>query len=73
MATVISYGAAQMVTGSCHLVKIGSIKVLVDCGMFQGDGGSIKNYEPFGFEPSDLHYLILTHAHLDHIGRVPKL
>ncbi|TKI69561.1 MBL fold metallo-hydrolase [Sulfurimonas crateris] len=73
MATVISYGAAETVTGSCHLLKVGSIKILIDCGMFQGNGGSKKNYEPFGFDPSELHYLILTHAHLDHIGRVPKL
>ncbi|MGE4397534.1 MAG: MBL fold metallo-hydrolase RNA specificity domain-containing protein [Sulfurimonas sp.] len=73
MATVTSYGAAETVTGSCHLLKIGSIKILIDCGMFQGNGGSKKNYEPFGFDPSELHYLILTHAHLDHIGRVPKL
>lgn len=73
MATVTSYGAAQTVTGSCHLLKIGSINILIDCGMFQGNGGSKKNYEPFGFDPSELHYLVLTHAHLDHIGRVPKL
>lgn len=73
MATVTSYGGAETVTGSCHLLKIGSIKILIDCGMFQGNGGSKKNYEPFGFDPSELHYLILTHAHLDHIGRVPKL
>lgn len=42
MATVTSYGAAQTVTGSCHLLKIGSIKILIDCGMFQGNGGSKK-------------------------------
>ena len=73
MATVTSYGAAETVTGSCHLLKIGPINILIDCGMFQGNGGSKKNYEPFGFDPSKLHYLVLTHAHLDHIGRVPKL
>ncbi|MBU1657835.1 MBL fold metallo-hydrolase [bacterium] len=73
MATVTSYGAAQTVTGSCHLVKIGSIRILVDCGMFQGTGGSKKNYEPFEFEVQKIDYLILTHAHLDHVGRVAKL
>ncbi len=73
MVTVTSYGAAQTVTGSCHLLKIGSINILIDCGMFQGDGGSENNYKPFEFEPSKIHYLILTHAHLDHIGRVAKL
>ncbi|MBL6974040.1 MAG: MBL fold metallo-hydrolase, partial [Sulfurimonas sp.] len=52
MVTVTSYGAAQTVTGSCHLVKIGSVRILVDCGMFQGDGGSERNYEPFGFDPA---------------------
>lgn len=72
MATVTSYGAAQTVTGSCHLLKIGSIKIVIDCGMFQG-GADDKNYAPFEFNPSKIDYLILTHAHLDHIGRVPKL
>ena len=73
MVTVTSYGAAQTVTGSCHLLKIGSIKILIDCGMFQGNGGEDRNYGPFDFDPSKVNYLILTHAHLDHIGRVPKL
>lgn len=73
MVTVTSYGAAETVTGSCHLLKIGSIKILIDCGMFQGNGGDLKNYEQFDFNPSKVNYLILTHAHLDHIGRVPKL
>ncbi|MFA5455471.1 MAG: MBL fold metallo-hydrolase [Sulfurimonas sp.] len=73
MATVTSYGAAQTVTGSCHLVKIGSIRILIDCGMFQGNGNEGRNYDPFEFDPSKIDYLILTHAHLDHIGRVPKL
>jgi len=73
MATVTSYGAAQTVTGSCHLVKIGSVRILIDCGMFQGDNGSLNNYIPFDFDPKSIHYLILTHGHLDHIGRVAKL
>ncbi len=73
MAKVTSYGAAQTVTGSCHLVKINSVSILIDCGMFQGDGGSERNYEPFAFDPSTIDFLILTHGHLDHIGRVAKL
>ncbi|MEN8147463.1 MAG: MBL fold metallo-hydrolase [Campylobacterota bacterium] len=73
MAKVTSYGAAQTVTGSCHLVTINSVQILIDCGMFQGDGGSERNYEPFEFDPAKVQYLVLTHAHLDHIGRVAKL
>ncbi len=72
MATVISYGAAGMVTGSCHLLEIEGIKLLIDCGMFQGNAEH-KNIEPFGFDVKDIDYLLLTHAHIDHIGRVPKL
>ena len=72
MAIVTSYGAASTVTGSCHLLEIGSVRILVDCGMFQGEG-ELKNYEDFGFEPYSIDYLIMTHAHIDHVGRVPKL
>ena len=72
MAIVTSYGAASTVTGSCHLLEIGSVRLLVDCGMFQGED-ELKNYEDFGFEPFSIDYLIMTHAHTDHVGRVPKL
>ena len=72
MAYYKSYGAAGEVTGSCHFLHIGKIRILIDCGMFQG-AESEMNFEPFSFEPSDIDYLIVTHAHLDHIGRIPLL
>ncbi|MEA3553920.1 MAG: MBL fold metallo-hydrolase [Campylobacterota bacterium] len=72
MAYYTSHGAAGEVTGSCHLLTIGKIKILIDCGMFQGEEGDL-NFEPFGFNPQDINYLIVTHAHLDHIGRIPLL
>jgi len=73
MATVISYGAAEVVTGSCHLLELESGKrILVDCGMFQG-GEEDRNYDAFGFNPAEIDFLLLTHAHLDHCGRIPKL
>ncbi|CAI8222407.1 MAG: Ribonuclease [Arcobacter lacus] len=72
MAFYKSCGAALEVTGSCHLIEIGKIKILVDCGMFQGQE-SFMNFDEFPFDPSEINYLILTHAHIDHIGRVPLL
>ncbi len=68
------HGAAQEVTGSCHLLTIGNIKILIDCGMYQGGKGlSEENLKPFGFKPKEINYLLLTHAHLDHCGRIPLL
>lgn len=68
------YGAAQEVTGACYLLEADQRKVLIDCGMFQGSReAETKNHRPFVFNPSEVEALILTHAHLDHIGRVPKL
>ena len=73
MAILQSYGAAETVTGSCHLLQLqNGINILVDCGMFQGLVGE-RNHNPFGFEPEDVDFLLLTHGHLDHVGRVPKL
>jgi len=69
------FGAAREVTGSCYSIttKAGE-RILIDCGMFQGGKDTErKNYEGFGFEPSDYDALILSHAHLDHCGRIPKL
>ncbi len=72
MAFYSSFGGAGEVTGSCHLLEIGHIKILIDCGMFQGKEEEL-NFAEFGFNPKTINYLILTHAHLDHIGRVPLL
>ncbi len=68
------HGAAKEVTGSCHLVRSGKTNILVDCGLFQGGNGSKQaNKREFGFQPADIDFLILTHAHLDHCGRIPLL
>jgi len=73
MATVVSYGAAEVVTGSCHLFSIdGGPSIMIDCGMFQGREED-RNYGPFDFDPKEVDYLLVTHAHLDHVGRIPKL
>jgi metallo-beta-lactamase family protein len=72
MAFYSSFGAAGEVTGSCHLLEINHLKILIDCGLFQGKEEYL-NEEEFGFDPKEIDYLIVTHAHLDHIGRIPLL
>lgn len=68
------HGAAQGVTGACHLLESGQTKILVDCGLFQGcDECADLNFEPFQFDPKTITALIVTHSHIDHIGRIPKL
>ena len=69
---VVPLGAAETVTGSCHLLEVNGKRILIDCGLFQGEDEE-KNYEPFGFDPKGIDYVIITHAHLDHIGRLPLL
>jgi len=68
------FGAAKEVTGSCYGISLNKEKILIDCGMFQGGKATVrKNYEDFGFNPVEYNAMILTHAHLDHCGRIPKL
>lgn len=67
-------GAAGGVTGSSYLVQTDTSTFLVDCGLFQGDSNSDKNnYAPFSFDPKKIDFLLLTHAHLDHCGLIPRL
>ncbi|MBK5253193.1 MAG: MBL fold metallo-hydrolase [Peptostreptococcaceae bacterium] len=67
-------GASFGVTGSCHLITTEKHKVLLDCGQFQGGKSqNALNYEPFQFEPSEIESVILSHAHIDHCGRLPLL
>ncbi len=68
------HGAAGGVTGSCHLLETGSTRLLVDCGLFQGSRElREENGHAFGFDPTSIDALVLTHAHLDHCGRIPLL
>lgn len=67
-------GATKMVTGSNYLVEAAGKKFLVDCGMWQGKAElEDKNAEPFDYNPKEIDFMLLTHAHIDHSGRIPKL
>ena len=67
-------GAADTVTGSCHLVELNGLRILLDCGMFQGVREvQARNKGKFPFEPESVDWVVLSHAHLDHTGRLPLL
>ncbi|HEX6959987.1 MAG TPA: MBL fold metallo-hydrolase [Ferrovibrio sp.] len=72
--TLSFHGAAGTVTGSCYRLEIGSKAILIDCGLYQGDK-TLKelNYKPWPFDPRGIAALLLTHAHIDHSGLIPKL
>lgn len=67
------YGAAGCVTGSSHLLNINGKNVLLDCGLYQGRDEKERGNETFPFNPKDIDYVILSHAHIDHSGRIPLL
>lgn len=68
------YGGAGEVTGSNHMLELGNAKILIDCGMFQGDKVcDEKNTSPFPYDVASIDAVFVTHAHLDHVGRIPKL
>ena len=71
---IVFHGAAGEVTGSCHLVEVAGKRVLLDCGMVQGDRhADERNAADFPFDPKAIDVLVLSHAHIDHTGRVPLL
>ena len=66
-------GATKTVTGSNFLVEAADKKFLVDCGMYQGNRDlEEKNYDDFPFDINKIDFMLLTHAHIDHSGRIPK-
>lgn len=68
------YGATREVTGSCFLLRVGGQQILVECGLIQGSSEHERhNRDPFPFEPGEIDAVVLTHAHLDHSGRLPLL
>jgi len=66
-------GAIRQVTGSCYLLEAGGLRVVVDCGLFQERAYQARNWEPFPVPAGSVDHLLLTHAHLDHSGLIPKL
>ena len=68
------HGADRDVTGSCHLVECAGRRFLIDCGLHQGSRElAVDNAADFGFDPAGIDFVLLTHAHLDHCGRLPLL
>jgi metallo-beta-lactamase family protein len=74
VASLSFFGAARTVTGSRHLLEADGRRVLVDCGLFQGlKELRLRNWEPFPVPPASIDAVVLTHAHLDHVGWLPRL
>src|SRR3989344_5086374 len=72
--SITFWGGVGTVTGANFLLQAGTTKILIDCGMIQGPKvADDPNYHPFPYNPAEIKMLFITHAHLDHIGRLPKL
>ncbi|MCL2384111.1 MAG: MBL fold metallo-hydrolase [Oscillospiraceae bacterium] len=68
------YGATKTVTGSNFLIEGAGKKILVDCGLYQGKAAEEKeNYQAFPYDVTEIDYVLLTHCHIDHSGKIPKL
>ena len=66
-------GGVRTVTGSCFYIKCNDLKILVDAGLYQGEGADDVNRARFDFEPEEIDYIFVTHAHLDHSGMLPRI
>jgi metallo-beta-lactamase family protein len=66
-------GATRTVTGSCFYIECNNLKVLIECGLYQGDDAEETNKAAFDFSPSEIDFIFITHAHLDHSGMLPKV
>src|SRR5687768_9648454 len=74
MATLTFLGAARTVTGSRHLLEVDGQRVLIDCGLFQGlKELRLRNWAPMPIPPETIDCVVLTHAHIDHCGSLPRL
>src|SRR3989441_12834422 len=72
MATLTFVGATGTVTGSKYLLEAAGERLMIDCGLFQGEKElRERNWEPFPVPPSSIQWLVLPHAHLDHVGYIP--
>lgn len=67
------YGAAGCVTGSCHILRVLDKTILLDCGLFQGKDESERGNDNFEFDPKEVDCILLSHAHIDHSGRIPLM
>ncbi len=73
-AKLFFYGGTGTVTGANFMLDTGRLKILIDCGLLQGvEAANESNRVPFEYNPADINFLFVTHAHMDHIGRIPKL
>ena len=66
-------GGARMVTGSCFYLECNALKMLVECGLSQGEDADEINRTEFDFRPEEIRYIFITHAHLDHSGMLPRI
>lgn len=74
MPSLTYLGATQTVTGSKYLLEAAGERLMIDCGLFQGRKElRLRNWNPFPVDPSSIHWVVLTHAHLDHTGYLPRL